>query len=105
MMVAPFRTASRRTVAGIILERTLGARHQRRRSPPRPIESAQAFCHCSATCTQNCIGFIATPAKAPALGQVPAGLAPGRDFSFESIADEALIGLGDLICSSHISII
>jgi hypothetical protein len=45
--------------------------------------------------------FIAAPAKAPALGHVPAGLAPGRDFSFESIADEALIELGDLICSSH----
>ena len=88
-----------------IPERTFGARNQRRRSPPRPIESTQAFCHCSASCAQNCIGFIAAPAKASALGHVPPGLAPGGDFSFESIADEALIGLGDLICSPHISII
>jgi hypothetical protein len=61
--------------------------------------AGQAFWHCSAHCIQNCIGFIAAPAKAFALGQVPAGT-PGKDFSFDSIADGAVIGFGDLICSS-----
>jgi hypothetical protein len=46
-------------------------------------------------------GLLAAPAKASALGQVPAGLAPGTDFSFESIADVAVMGFGDLICSSQ----
>jgi hypothetical protein len=32
---------------------------------------------------------------------MPAGLAPGKDFSFDSIADgEPVTGFGDLICSS-----
>ena len=40
-------------------------------------------------------------ANAFALGQLPAGLTPGKDFSFDSIADgETVIGFGDLICSS-----
>jgi hypothetical protein len=43
------------------------------------------------------------PAEASALGQVPAGT-PGKDFSFDNIADGALIGFGDLICSSQTSI-
>src|SRR5262249_23070694 len=79
--------------------------NQRRRCPPTPTPtaSAHAFWHCSAHCTQNCIGFIAAPAKASALGQVPAGTL-GRDFSFDSIADGAVIGFGDLICSSQTSI-
>jgi hypothetical protein len=42
------------------------------------------------------MGFIAVTASA-ALGQVPAGLTlPGKYFSFDSIADEAVIGFGDL---------
>jgi len=34
---------------------------------------------------------------------VPAGT-PGKDFSFDNIADGPLIGFGDLICSSQTSI-
>ena len=68
------------------------------------IASAQAFWHCPANCIQNCIGFIAAGGKASAFGALPAGLKPGKDFSFDSIADEAVIGLGDLICSSQASI-
>jgi hypothetical protein len=90
----------------------LRAGNQRRRCPPlepTPIASTQAFCHCSANCIQNCIGFIAGPAKESALGQAPAGQAPaglasGQDFSLDSIADDAVIGFGDLICSSQTSI-
>jgi hypothetical protein len=51
------------------------------------------------------MGFIADIGKASALGQVPAGLTLGKDFSFESIADGTVIGFGDLICSSQASII
>ena len=50
------------------------------------------------------MGFVA--ANAFALGQLPAGLTPGKVVSFESIADgEPVIALGDLICSSQASII
>ena len=79
--------------------------NQRRRCPltPTPTASAQAFWHCSAHCTQNCIEFIAAPPKASALGQVPAGT-PGKNFSFDSIVDGAVIGFGYLICSSQTSI-
>jgi len=42
---------------------------------------------------------------ASAVGQLPAAPKLGRDFSFANIADEAVIGSGDLICSSHASII
>src|SRR5262249_19879572 len=70
----------------------------------RGIASGHAFCHCSIHCVQNCMGFVAP--NAFALGQAPAGLTPGMDVSFDSIADgEPVIGLGDLICSSHASII
>jgi hypothetical protein len=95
------RASSPRCSAARLPRRSRRAGNQRRRCPPAPtpIASAQAFCHCSANCTQNCIGLLAAPAKAPALGQVPAGLAPGKDFSFESIADVAVTGFGDLICS------
>src|SRR5215831_6086666 len=49
------------------------------------------------------MGFVA---NALAFGQLPVGLMPGKDFSFESIADgEPVIGFGDLICSSQASII
>jgi hypothetical protein len=34
---------------------------------------------------------------------VPAGT-PGKNFSFDSIVDGAVIGFGDLICSSQTSI-
>ena len=69
------------------------------------IASAQAFCHCSASCIQNCMGFIAV-CQAFAFGQLPDGLTPGEDFRFDSIADgELVIGFGDLICSSQASII
>jgi hypothetical protein len=45
-------------------------------------------------------------ANAFVFGQLPAGLKPGKDVSFESIADgEPVIALGDLICSSQASII
>ena len=44
------------------------------------------------------LGFVA--ANAFALGQLPAGLTPGKDFSFDSIADDELL-IGDLICSSQ----
>ena len=45
-------------------------------------------------------------ANALAFGQLPVGLMPGKDFSFDSIADgEPVIALGDLICSSQASII
>src|SRR5262249_20600247 len=43
------------------------------------------------------MGFVA---NALAFGQLPAGLMPGKDFSFDSIA----VGFGDLICSSQASI-
>jgi hypothetical protein len=50
------------------------------------------------------MGFVAP--NALALGQLPAGPAPAKDVSFDSIADgEPAIGLGDRICSSHASII
>ena len=49
------------------------------------------------------MGFVA---NALAFGQLPAGLTPGKDFSFDSITDgEPVIGFGDLICSSQASII
>jgi hypothetical protein len=49
------------------------------------------------------MGFVA--ANAFALGQLPTGLTPGKESSFDSIADgEPVIGLGDLICSSQASI-
>src|SRR5215471_6801074 len=68
----------------------------------RRIASAQAFCHCSAHCTQNCMGLVA---NALAFGQLPVGLTPGKDLSFDSIADgELVIRFGDLICSSQASI-
>jgi hypothetical protein len=66
--------------------------------------SAQAFCHCSANWIQSCMGFIAASEDASALGKVPKGLTLGNDFSFDSIADETVIGFGDLICSSQASI-
>ena len=45
------------------------------------------------------MGFVA---NALAFGQLPAELTPGKDFSFDSIADgEPAIGFGDLICSSQ----
>src|SRR6266498_1129693 len=70
------------------------------------IASAHAFCHCAANCIQNCKGFVAAIWKAPAFGQLPAGLTLGKDFSFDSIADgEPVIGFGDLICCSQASII
>jgi hypothetical protein len=50
------------------------------------------------------MGFVA--ANAFALGQLPAGLTPGKDVSFDSIAEgDPVIALGDLICSSQASII
>ena len=50
------------------------------------------------------MGFVAD--KAFAFGQLLAELTPGKEFSFESIADgELVIGFGDLICSSQASII
>src|SRR5262249_22287545 len=67
------------------------------------VASAQAFCHCSATCVQNCMGLIATVCKASAFAQVPAGLTLGQDFNFDSIADRELV-IGVLICSSQASI-
>ena len=48
------------------------------------------------------MGFVA--ANAFAFGQLPAGLTPGKDSSFDSIADGELV-IGDLICSSQASII
>jgi hypothetical protein len=49
------------------------------------------------------MGFVA---NAFAFGQLPVGLMPGKDFSFDSIADgDTVIGFGDLICSSQASII
>ena len=37
--------------------------------------------------------------------ELSVGLKPGKDFSFDSIADgKSVIGFGDLICSSHASI-
>jgi hypothetical protein len=51
------------------------------------IASVHAFCHCSANCIQNCEGFATAIWKAPASGQLPAGLTLGKDFSFDSIAD------------------
>jgi hypothetical protein len=51
------------------------------------IASAQAFCHCSANCIQNCMGFITAIGRASAFGQLPAGLKLGKDFSFDSIAE------------------
>jgi hypothetical protein len=52
-------------------------------------------------------GRGAITAARPSLGCrcMPAGLAPDKDFSFDSIADGAVIGFGDLICSSPASII
>src|SRR5262249_17788648 len=67
------------------------------------VASAQAFCHCSATCVQNCMGLTAAVCKASAFAQVPAGLTLGKDFNFDSIADGELV-IGDLICSSQASI-
>src|SRR5262249_35517713 len=79
--------------------RSRPARNQWRRCPPKPtpIASDQAFCHCSATCTQNCIGLIAAPAKASALGQVPAGGGPGQAFCFPTLSPRALLPLCDFI--------
>jgi hypothetical protein len=34
---------------------------------------------------------------------VPAGT-PGKDFSFDNVADGALIGFGDLMCFSQTSV-
>src|SRR5262249_2360310 len=68
------------------------------------VASAQAFCHCSATCVQNCMGLIAAVCKASEFAQVPAGLTPGKDLNFDSIADGEPV-IGDLICSSQASII
>ena len=43
--------------------------------------------------------------KVSALGQLPAAAKPGKDFSFDNIADgEAAIGFGNLTCSSQASI-
>src|SRR5215467_5939807 len=69
------------------------------------ITSVQDFCHCSATCIQNCMGFVAPMWKASAPGQLPSELEPGLDVSFCSTADgEAVVGLGNLSCSSQASI-
>src|SRR5215467_2757305 len=67
------------------------------------IISVQDLCHCSATCIQNCMGFVAPMLNASAPGQLPSELEPG--VSFCSIADgEAVVGLGNLSCSSQVSI-
>ena len=67
--------------------------------------SAQDFCHCSAICTHICKGFIAAFWKASGLGQLALALKLGKDFSLDNITDgEAVIGFGNLICSSQASI-
>src|SRR5262249_11032016 len=70
------------------------------------IVSVQDFCHCSASCIQSWKGFIAAFWKASPLGQLAPAVKPGTDFSLNNIVDgEAVIGLGNLICSSHASIV
>jgi hypothetical protein len=53
----------------------------------------------------NWKGFIAPIGKASELGQVPAGLKPGNDLTFDNIAAGDLIGFGALICSTQASMI
>src|SRR5215468_11066987 len=92
--------------------RTLDQRwHQWRRKPapsddlPALVQlviiSVQDFCQCSATCIQNCMGFVPPIWKASAPGQLPGQVEPDEGVSFCSIADdEAAIGFGNLSCSS-----
>jgi hypothetical protein len=66
--------------------------------------SAQDFCHCSASCIQTCSGFIAAFWKASVFGQLAAAVKFGKDFSLTNITDgEAVIGFGNLICSSQVA--
>src|SRR5262245_50712026 len=89
-----------------------GPRNQWGRRPEFPalaqpvIMSVQDFCHWSATCIQNCMGFVAPIWKTSAPGQLPNEPKPGGDFSFCSIAaGEAFVGFGNFSCSSQASII
>ena len=96
--------AFNRSFAAALVDFSAGARHFGLLSLIQyDVASAQAFCHCSTTCVQNCMGLTAAVCKASAFAQVPAGLTLGKDFNFDSIADGELV-IGDLICSSQASI-
>ena len=67
--------------------------------------SVQDLCHCSADFIQNCMGLVAAIWKASGFGQPPSVPKLGKAFNFDIMADgDAVIGFGNLSCSSQVPI-